>query len=197
MTEASANAHRHAFEADSPARVCRAAGRSHAHGGAGRLPRLALLVLCLPVTALGQAAGTDIDALAAELAELRERLAELETLRDRVAELEVQLAEARTGSIGPEGGSMAVPEFEEEPGDGVTLGGALRFNLYWNDYQEPVEETRGVGAFDLFRIGGEGSIGDFLLSAEYRFYSYMNVLHHGWVGYEFDDDARLEFGVTR
>ncbi|MCB1694397.1 MAG: hypothetical protein KDI19_16610, partial [Pseudomonadales bacterium] len=50
---------------------------------------------------------------------------------------------------------------------------------------------------DIFRVGAEGSSDNLLLSAEYRFYPYMNTIHHGWVGYRFDDSSELQLGISR
>lgn len=190
--------------------------------GRGQPASAALLalfgLLCtLPAASGAQGMGQDVEALAAELSELRERLAELEALRERVDQLERELDEARADEAasamaapaeGPDKLDIAAMNgaaqagtadaaVDKEPEEGVTLGGALRYNLYTTDYQEPVEDTRGVGAFDLFRLGADGRIGDFRVSAEYRFYSFMDVLHHGWIGYQFDEDSHVEFGVTR
>jgi len=60
-----------------------------------------------------------------------------------------------------------------------------------------VSGNRGRSGLDLFRIGADGALDDVLLSAEYRFYPFMDVLHHGWLGYRFDDTSQIELGVTK
>lgn len=182
----------------------------HPATGAGRrrgrwLPGVLCLALALQATAQ-PAQGTDVDALAAELETLKERLAELEGLRERVRVLEQQLEEARAGQSrladADQKRDLAVLAEEdaaaaEASEDGIGLGGALRFNLFWNDFDETVESKRGAAGLDLFRISADGSLRNLLLSAEYRFYPFMQVIHHGWVGYEFADESRLQVGITR
>jgi len=173
-------------------------------GGGGRwLACLAWLVLAAQ-TAAAQAPGHEVEVLAAELESLKERLAELESLRERVQVLEEELAVARAGAGTPAAAdekrdlaARAQQQSEAAAADGVTMGGALRFNLFWNDFDETVESKRGAGGLDLFRISADGSFRDILVSAEYRYYPFMDVIHHGWVGYEFADESRLQAGITR
>jgi len=179
-------------------------------------------VLAVPATLLflasAQAAedtaagGVDVVALATELERLKQRLAELEPLRDQVARLERELEAAQVrqeelalrtmeeprelAQTHTEPLSESVVE-DESIDDSIALGGALRFNFYWNDFDETVESKRGASGLDLFRLNADGQIDQILLSAEYRFYPFMDVLHHGWIGYEFDNESVLEVGVTQ
>jgi len=79
----------------------------------------------------------------------------------------------------------------------IRVGGALRFNLVHRDFSDASESKYGESGLDVFRLNVDGEIDSVLISAEYRFYSYMNTLHHGWIGYRFDDDRLLQFGVHR
>lgn len=182
---------------------------------------LALLAtaMVLPATAgaaeaYPQDSPADVAALAEELAQMKEKLAGLDALRTRidVLERELEIARARqeeqmamTGAgkrdvaaLRDDTGNAAVEEIEADiPPKGIAFGGALRFNAFWNDFDETVESKRGDSGLDLFRIDADGSIGDMLLSAEYRFYPFMDVIHHGWVGYEFEGRSRLQVGITR
>lgn len=81
--------------------------------------------------------------------------------------------------------------------DGITLGGALRFNYLFRDWNEEDKDTGGRLDFDTFRLNLDGQINNIILSAEYRFYSFMQVLHHGWIGYNATDDLQLQLGVSR
>jgi hypothetical protein len=182
-----------------------------------RLPLLPVVagLLAAPFSVPAEEPGpvTDVAALAEELERLKQKLAELEPLQRRVEQLETELDAARArqeelaladadakrdrvpGTSEPAADEAAFAAAEIE--DGITLGGALRFNFYSNDFDETVESKRGDGGLDLFRLGADGRIDDFLLSAEYRFYSFMDVLHHGWIGYDFDTLGQFELGVTR
>lgn len=81
--------------------------------------------------------------------------------------------------------------------DPVAVGGALRFNAFWTDFDESVETKRGDSGLDLFRLNVDGEYDGYLISAEYRWYPYMQAIHHGWVGYEFDDGGQVQVGVSQ
>lgn len=81
--------------------------------------------------------------------------------------------------------------------DGIHFGGALRYNATWNGFDRGVRQRRGDSGFDIFRINAGGRIDSLTLSAEYRFYSYMHTLHHGWVGYDFDNQGEARVGVMQ
>ncbi|MEJ2534282.1 MAG: hypothetical protein P8008_02120 [Gammaproteobacteria bacterium] len=161
--------------------------------------------------AADEAEPADVESLALELQSLKEQLAALEPLRERVAQLERELAAARERAesatlanagtqrdlVATQSAAAMEAPAEEDADDGISIGGALRYTYYWGNYDERVEANRGESGLDLFRINAEGRIDDFLLSAEYRYYPFMQVLHHGWFGYEFENGSRAEAGVTR
>jgi len=154
-----------------------------------------LLGLAFPAAAPG--ADAELEALRRELAALQARLAELEALRERVAELEARLARAEAP-----GDPLAAKEAVSEPGvdageAALTWTGALRFNYFWRDFDDAQDSKRGDAGLDLFRIGVEGRRDNLLLSAEYRFYPYMDTIHHGWIGYDFGDRGQLQAGITQ
>lgn len=80
---------------------------------------------------------------------------------------------------------------------GVDIGGAVRFTYAYRDFSDTSEARGGDLEFDIFRLNVDGEISDVLISAEYRWYSYMNVIHHGWVGYNFTDTLQAQAGVTQ
>lgn len=161
-----------------------------------RHPRIALTVACtawsLAFTAPA-ALAADSDALRRELEQLRHRLDELETLKQRVSELETQLE--RQADI--ETSKAAASESPTTSEDQIDIVGAVRFNYFWKDFDEGLETRRGDAGLDLFRIGVDGQRDDFLVSAEYRFYPFMNTIHHGWVGYDFGDAGQVQAGITQ
>lgn len=54
---------------------------------------------------------------------------------------------------------------------------------YW-DFDQRSEARRGDLEFNIFRLFVDLASKGFLVSAQYRWYSYMHVIHHGWVGYD-------------
>ncbi|MEX0957808.1 MAG: hypothetical protein WDZ63_00820 [Burkholderiales bacterium] len=101
---------------------------------------------------------------------------ELDALKQRVQELE------------RESGS-------DESTSGIKIGGAVRFQYSYEDYSAGNRDRGGDFDFDTFRLNLDGSIGDVLLSAEYRWYQYMDVIHHAWVGYDFSDTTQAQLGI--
>ncbi|MEF8792107.1 MAG: hypothetical protein V5A50_00335 [Thiohalorhabdus sp.] len=81
--------------------------------------------------------------------------------------------------------------------DGIKLGGAVRFNYGYRDWNQADKDKLGTAAFDTFRINADGQINDVLLSAEFRWYRYQNVLHHAWAGYNVTDNLQAQLGVSR
>lgn len=79
----------------------------------------------------------------------------------------------------------------------IKLGGAVRFQYSYEDYNDANKERGGDIDFDTFRLNADGSIGDVILSAEYRWYQYMNVVHHAYVGYQFSDNWEGQVGITK
>ncbi|HEY7884581.1 MAG TPA: hypothetical protein VIC08_06480 [Cellvibrionaceae bacterium] len=151
-----------------------------------RLTLCGLLLLAL-IGSASIAGGAEPDP---ELEKLRH---ELEQLQKRLQQLEEEsLSREAVTSSGSERHKPA--EIEEEKPD-IHLGGALRFNLVHRDFVPSSEDKRGESGLDVFRLNVDGAINNILVSAEYRFYSYMHTLHHGWIGYEFADKSQLQFGV--
>src|SRR6056297_2428205 len=100
----------------------------------------------------------------------------------------------------PAGGSAMTPEeFSKmyENMEKIDIGGALRTQYNYKDWSDPQDDKIGDFAFDTFRFNLDGEIGEMILSAEYRFYpqSDWNAPHHGWVGYNFNENWQGQIGV--
>lgn len=93
-------------------------------------------------------------------------------------------------------GSERAPVTAEESSDpDIHIGGALRYNLVHRSGSHDSRDKRGETGLDVFRLNLDGQIDRVLISAEYRYYSYMDTLHHGWLGYEFDNANQIQVGV--
>jgi hypothetical protein len=84
----------------------------------------------------------------------------------------------------------------------LDIGGAVRFNYSYRSWQHEREEG---GEFDLDTIRTNIDLQNtepWIGSLEYRYYrtrgadSY-NMLHHGWVGYMFNDEEQIQVGVQQ
>lgn len=86
---------------------------------------------------------------------------------------------------------------QEKPN--VNLGGALRFNYNYSDWLQESKNTGGQFGYDVFRLNANGGYKKLIFDAEYRFYSSASggqMLKHGWVGYQFDEQNQLQVGLN-
>ncbi|MBO1895850.1 hypothetical protein HNW13_008695 [Shewanella sp. BF02_Schw] len=84
--------------------------------------------------------------------------------------------------------ASAVPVTDE-----VDIGGAVRVNYGWKDYDDNAKLE-----FELFRADVNYKSKDGLFaSAQYRWYENMDVVHHAYMGYQFDDAQSVQVGVTQ
>lgn len=79
----------------------------------------------------------------------------------------------------------------------IKVGGAVRFQYGIKDYDEDDKDRGGDFDFDVFRLDFNGTIGDVTLSAQYRWYQYMDAVHHAYVAYQFDDNWQGQVGITQ
>lgn len=123
----------------------------------------------------------------AEIEQLHE---EIEALKQKVEEMEQEIPAAKQRE-------KTHAEEAEQAKKQIEIGGALRYNFVYRDWDDNEDDKGGDIEFDIFRINVDGSYNDLLISAEYRWYQYMNVIHHGWMGYNFTDTLQGQFGVTK
>jgi len=82
--------------------------------------------------------------------------------------------------------------------DYVKFGGALRFNIFdksWVDAATQPEAT-----LDTWRLNIDARTAGIDLSFEYRFYptsGNSHFIHHGYLGYGFNDDLYMKLGVSQ
>jgi hypothetical protein len=70
---------------------------------------------------------------------------------------------------------------------------AVRVNLFRKSWVTGSEKSK--AEFDTIMLGLDASHGQVLTSWQYRFYDGYNMLHHGYVGYRFDDNSEVQIGV--
>lgn len=101
--------------------------------------------------------------------------------------------------------SFSAPATEENADFGQQLqaerpfeiGGALRFNYSAKRSDADQRDRGGDAVLELFRFNIEGEQQGIDFSAEYRWYSYQDVLHHGWAGFAAGDDGQFRFGISQ
>lgn len=123
-----------------------------------------------------------------ELVQLKSELAESKVeqrAKEQAQALQTQQAQAEVGSTDP------------ESSEGIRVGGAVRFQYSYEDYNSANRDRGGDLDFDLFRLDLNGDLGGVLLSAQYRWFQYMHVIHHAWIGYNLTPVWQVQAGVTR
>ena len=156
----------------------------------GMLPGIILLLCCFSSGGLA-ADDVDLETIQEEIETLKSRLEELEQLirtsqerkdaqqdRESIAETDDQirpevLTELETSTV----------QLESE--NDVDLAGSLWLNYGYLSWDETNKDRDGYFDFTLFRLDANTRHDDFLFSAQYRWYSFMDVIHHGWIGYDF------------
>ncbi|MGF1509767.1 MAG: hypothetical protein ACFB9M_09745 [Myxococcota bacterium] len=77
------------------------------------------------------------------------------------------------------------------------VGGAIWVNLAYQAFDSLDPPRRGDFRFDNFRIAFDGEWNGLLASAQYRLYSFTDIVHHGWIGYRFLEHYQVEIGITQ
>ena len=80
--------------------------------------------------------------------------------------------------------------FAAEQEDGIKLGGAVRVNYAYRDYDKANKDKGGDFYFDMAAIKFDGKQGDWGLSAEYRFTSGTNYIKYGYGFYDINQIGR-------
>jgi len=87
-------------------------------------------------------------------------------------------------------------------GDAFHVGGAIRYNyryMDWEDegYARTNKDQGGEFLLDTYRINVDGTYDGIDLSMEYRFYAGYNMVHHGYMGYSFDEHNTIQLGISQ
>ncbi|WP_194757264.1 carbohydrate porin [Aliidiomarina indica] len=131
-----------------------------------------------------------INRLEQELRELREENERLQ----RQTEQELERTEHE--EIAEETTQDNSQQADESAEDGISIGGAVRFQYVVADYNRPQRDRGGDLDFDLIRIDFNGRMGDVILSAQYRWFQYMEAVRHAYAGYDFSDEWQGQVGLV-
>ncbi|MBR9728139.1 hypothetical protein ACFOD0_09215 [Shewanella intestini] len=85
----------------------------------------------------------------------------------------------------------------EQTEDGIKLGGAVRVNYAYRDYDQVNKDKMGDLYFDMAAIKFDGKRGNWGLSSEYRFTSGTNYIKYGYAYYDLNPDWQLQFGINK
>ena len=169
-----------------------------------RLPGIILmLLLCCFKAEVLYAADVDLEAAQKEIEFLKSRLEDLEqlveTLRAREEEQQDKASIAEVDDqVRPE--VLTEPEqtlAQAESENGVDIGGSLWLNYGDLSWDETNKDRDGNFDFTLFRLDVNARHDDFLFSAQYRWYSFQDVIHHGWIGYDLSPAWQVQLGIMQ
>ena len=90
-----------------------------------------------------------------------------------------------------------VDKLEKDRANSFKIGGALRVQYVYRDWDAASRKQAGTLDFDTFRFNINGTYKGIILSTEYRFYRGWNSLKYGWMGYDFTSHWQGRFGLTR
>jgi len=77
----------------------------------------------------------------------------------------------------------------------VKIGGALRVNYSWQDYNDKRKDKIGDFGFELFRLNIDLDYSDIFLSAEQRWYESFYCIHHAYFGYHINEHTDVKIGI--
>lgn len=151
-----------------------------------------LLVAGLTSPALAQSSSEErLQELERRLAELQ---AELATTQAEIRASEEERKQAEQQRI--DDVEERVVQAKEESSSGIQIGGAVRFQYVLTDYDDGQKNRGGDMQFDLFRLNFDGEMNGAILSAEYRWFEYMDALRHAYFGYNFTDEWQGQIGIV-
>ncbi|MCM8855257.1 MAG: carbohydrate porin [Candidatus Thiodiazotropha sp.] len=151
-------------------------------------------------------AETDPDRIFQEIQQMKQRIQELEhqltetrKVGDKTLQKneETQADHQETEKAASTAMVTAANDEPEASPDGIKLGGAVRLQYSNERYREGNRERGGDFDFDIFRINLDGKVGGVLLSAEWRWFQYMNAVHHAWIGYDFGEGRQGQIGIQK
>jgi hypothetical protein len=77
----------------------------------------------------------------------------------------------------------------------IKIGGALRLNYSYKNYDQENMDRLGDFGFELFRINVDIDYKDIFLSVEYRWYENFNAIRYGYFGYHLTDNSSIQIGI--
>jgi hypothetical protein len=85
----------------------------------------------------------------------------------------------------------------EEPEVKLDIGGALRLNYSYQDYNEPRQDRYGDFFFEVFMLSVDTEYEDLFLSVQYRWYNYFEAIRYGYVGFRFTPKLEAHLGISQ
>lgn len=93
--------------------------------------------------------------------------------------------------------SLSLMSVSAQAEDGISIGGTVRVNYAYKDYDESSKDKVGDLTFDMAAIKFDGKKGGWGLAAEYRFTSDTNYIKYGYGYYDLKTNWQLQFGINK
>lgn len=77
----------------------------------------------------------------------------------------------------------------------IRIGGALRLNYSYRNYDQENMDRFGDFGFELFRLNADIDYKDIFFSVEYRWYENFNAIRYGYFGYHLTDNSSIQIGI--
>ena len=171
-------------------------------------------VYAVPMQQDQESVQQEIEALKQKLADLEARLAKQEKAKEKMKEHHQEMMSKKdyankskrsrrmqSEEVADSGVQARLAKLEEKTEENenwpIKVHGAVRFQYEYNNYDRDNENRTGDLDFDIFRLNFDGEIGDVIISAEYRWFQYQDVVKHAWFGYNFTDKWQGQIGVVK
>jgi len=92
---------------------------------------------------------------------------------------------------------LSAQESTSETKPNLDLGGALRLNYSWQDYNPERRDRFGDFGLEVFMATVEADYGDIFLSAQYRWYADFETIKWGYVGFRVDPGLEAHLGISQ
>ena len=99
-------------------------------------------------------------------------------------------------------GSSAAAEDDGDPEEdsgavnkSLTLGGAIRWNAAWKDYDQDSKDRSGEFGFEVFMATVDAEYGDFHAAVQYRWYADFQAVRYAYLGYDINQDWEMQLGI--
>jgi hypothetical protein len=79
----------------------------------------------------------------------------------------------------------------------VKISGSFRLNYRVQDFTEDQQDRGGDANFNVFTLGFDTQSSGLRFSGQYRWYNYMDTVHHMFVAADLEEDSEVQVGIMK
>ncbi|NRA24150.1 MAG: hypothetical protein HRU08_06680, partial [Oleispira sp.] len=79
----------------------------------------------------------------------------------------------------------------------VKISGSFRANFTIKDFDQDQQDRGGDANFNVFTLGVDTQSGGLRFSGQYRWYNYVDTLHHMFVAANLEENSEVQVGVMK